>query len=38
VAWIGADPSRLKMTRAEFDAILKERKNRLQGSVSGAPK
>jgi 4-hydroxy-4-methyl-2-oxoglutarate aldolase len=38
VAWIGADPSRLKMTRAEFDAILKERKNRLQGAVSGAPK
>jgi 4-hydroxy-4-methyl-2-oxoglutarate aldolase len=38
VAWIGADPSRLKMTRAEFDVILKERKNRLQGAVSGAPK
>jgi len=38
VQWIGANPSRLKMRRAEFDAILAERKNRRQGPVSGAPK
>jgi 4-hydroxy-4-methyl-2-oxoglutarate aldolase len=38
VAWINANPARLKMTRAEFDAILVERKSRQQGPVSGAPK
>jgi regulator of RNase E activity RraA len=38
VQWIDATPSRLKMTRAEFDTILKERRGREQGSVSGAPK
>jgi 4-hydroxy-4-methyl-2-oxoglutarate aldolase len=38
VQWINATPSRLKMTRAEFDAILKERRARNQGPVSGAPK
>jgi regulator of RNase E activity RraA len=38
VQWIGANPARLKMRRAEFDAILVERKNRRQGPVSGAPK
>jgi hypothetical protein len=38
VQWINATPSRLKMTRAEFDAILKERRGRDQGPVSGAPK
>jgi hypothetical protein len=26
------------MSRAEFDSILQERKNRRQGPVSGAPK
>jgi regulator of RNase E activity RraA len=36
--WIGANPSKLKMSRAEFDSILQERKNRRQGPVSGAPK
>jgi 4-hydroxy-4-methyl-2-oxoglutarate aldolase len=30
VQWINATPSRLKMTRAEFDAILKERRGRQQ--------
>jgi 4-hydroxy-4-methyl-2-oxoglutarate aldolase len=38
VQWINANPSRLKMTRAEFDSILQERKSRQQGPVSGAPK
>jgi 4-hydroxy-4-methyl-2-oxoglutarate aldolase len=38
VQWIGANPSKLKMKRTEFDAILTERKNRRQGPVSGAPK
>jgi 4-hydroxy-4-methyl-2-oxoglutarate aldolase len=38
VAWIGANPSKLKMSRAEFDAILAERQKRQQGPVSGAPK
>jgi 4-hydroxy-4-methyl-2-oxoglutarate aldolase len=38
VAWINANPAKLKMTRAEFDAILAERKSRQQGPVSGAPK
>jgi 4-hydroxy-4-methyl-2-oxoglutarate aldolase len=37
-AWINAKPSKLKMTRAQFDAILVERRNRGQGGVSGAPK
>jgi hypothetical protein len=36
--WIGANPSKLKMSRAEFDSILQERKNRRQGPMSGAPK
>jgi len=38
VQWIDANPSKLKMKRTEFDAILRERKNRSQGPVSGAPK
>jgi hypothetical protein len=38
VQWINANPSKLKMSRAEFDSILQERKNRRQGPVSGAPK
>ena len=38
VQWINANPSKLKMSRAEFDSILRERKNRSQGPVSGAPK
>jgi 4-hydroxy-4-methyl-2-oxoglutarate aldolase len=38
VQWIDANPSKLKMKRTEFDAILAERKNRRQGPVSGAPK
>jgi hypothetical protein len=38
VQWIDTTPSRLKMTRAEFDTILKERRGRDQGPVSGAPK
>jgi len=37
VEWINANPSRLKMSRAEFDAILQERKNRREG-VPGAPR
>jgi regulator of RNase E activity RraA len=37
VQWINTTPSRLKMPRAEFDAILAERKKRLEG-VPGAPK
>ena len=28
VQWVGANPARLKMRRAEFDAILAERKKR----------
>src|SRR3954466_9502493 len=36
VQWINADPSKLKMSRAEFDAILKERRGREEGPVSGA--
>jgi len=36
VQWINANPSRLKMSRAEFDAILKERRGRMEG-VPGAP-
>jgi len=38
VQWINANPSKLKMSRAEFDAILNERRGRQQGPVSGAPK
>lgn len=37
VEWINANPTKLKMSRAEFDSILQERKKRLQGT-SGAPK
>jgi len=37
VAWINANPGKLKMTRAQFDAILAERRGRQQG-VPGAPK
>ena len=37
VQWINANPSKLKMSRAEFDAILQERKNRREG-VPGAPR
>jgi len=36
VQWINANPSKLKMSRAEFDAILKERRGRMEG-VPGAP-
>jgi 4-hydroxy-4-methyl-2-oxoglutarate aldolase len=38
VQWINANPSKLKMSRAEFEAILNERRGRQQGPVSGAPK
>jgi regulator of RNase E activity RraA len=37
VQWINANPDKLKMSRAEFDAILKERRARQEG-VPGAPK
>jgi len=37
VKWINANPGKLKMSRAEFDAILKERSARSEG-VPGAPK
>lgn len=37
VQWINATPSRLKMSRTEFDAIMAERKKRLEG-VPGAPR
>ncbi len=37
VQWINANPSKLKMSRAEFDAILAERSKRFQ-EVPGAPK
>ncbi|MEO8301971.1 MAG: RraA family protein, partial [Rhizomicrobium sp.] len=37
VQWINTTPSRLKMSRAEFDAIMAERKKRLE-DVPGAPK
>ena len=37
VKWIGANPAKLKMSRAEFDAILAERRGRREG-VPGAPK
>lgn len=36
VQWINTTPSRLKMRRAEFDAILAERKKRLE-DIPGAP-
>ena len=36
VEWINANPGKLKMSRAEFDAILQERSKRFQG-VPGAP-
>ncbi len=36
VKWIDANPDKLKMSRAEFDAILKERSARSEG-VPGAP-
>jgi regulator of RNase E activity RraA len=36
VQWINANPGKLKMSRAEFDAILKERRGRQEG-VPGAP-
>src|ERR1044071_6148093 len=36
VQWINANPSKLKMSRAEFDAILKERRGRIEGTP-GAP-
>ena len=36
VQWINANPSKLKMARAEFDAILAERSKRVEG-VPGAP-
>ncbi|HSS13955.1 MAG TPA: hypothetical protein VLL04_08675 [Rhizomicrobium sp.] len=36
VQWINANPSKLKMSRAEFDSILGERSKRFQG-VPGAP-
>lgn len=37
VKWIDANPGKLKMSRAEFDSILKERRARQEG-VPGAPK
>ena len=37
VEWINANPGKLKMSRAEFDAILKERSQRFE-TVPGAPK
>src|SRR5258705_792308 len=37
VQWINANPTRLKMSRNEFDSILQERKKRLE-DVPGAPK
>jgi 4-hydroxy-4-methyl-2-oxoglutarate aldolase len=37
VKWIDSNPSKLKMSRAEFDAILRERRGRIEG-VPGAPK
>ncbi|HUE65074.1 MAG TPA: hypothetical protein VMO78_11935 [Rhizomicrobium sp.] len=36
VQWINANPGKLKMSRAEFDSILKERRGREEG-VPGAP-
>lgn len=37
VAWVNANPGKLRMSRAEFDAILKERRARTE-DVPGAPK
>jgi len=37
VEWINTNPGKLKMSRAEFDAILQERSRRFE-SVPGAPK
>ena len=37
VEWIKANPSKLKMSQAEFDYILQQRSKRFQG-VPGAPK
>jgi 4-hydroxy-4-methyl-2-oxoglutarate aldolase len=37
VEWINTNPGKLKMSRAEFDAILKERSQRFE-DVPGAPK
>jgi regulator of RNase E activity RraA len=38
-AWITAHPEKIKMTRAEFDAILVKRRAREAGAaISGAPK
>jgi regulator of RNase E activity RraA len=37
VKWINANPDKLKMSRAEFDSILKERRGREE-DVPGAPK
>jgi 4-hydroxy-4-methyl-2-oxoglutarate aldolase len=37
VQWINTTPSRLKMSRAEFDAIMAERMKRYQG-IPGAPR
>ena len=37
VEWIDANPSKLKMSRAEFNAILQERSKRFE-TVPGAPK
>jgi len=37
VEWIKANPSKLKMSQAEFDSILQQRSKRFQG-VPGAPK
>jgi len=37
VQWINANPDKLKMSRAKFDAILKERRGREE-DVPGAPK
>ncbi len=32
VQWINANPAKLKMSRAEFDAILKERRGREEAA------
>ena len=37
VAWINANPTKLKMSRAEFDSILQERRKRLE-DIPGSPK
>ena len=38
VKWIDANPDKLKMSRAEFDAILKERRGRQEGACRRAGK